>query len=159
MLNGRVCVPHHFSFLCCVISMLSYFYLLCFCLLPLFCVSNVTSVSGLSSSCVLCIQCCQCLWFVFFLCLMYPMLPVSLVCLLPVSYVSNVTSVSGLSSSCVLCIQCYQCLWFVFWSSWLLLSVFSNVYCFYSRIQNTDLLRCLRIEINNADSFTAIFGK
>ena len=70
MLNGRVCVPHHFSFLCCAISMLSYVYLFC---------------------------------FIFFLCLMYPMLPVSLVCLLPVSYVSNVTSVSGLSSSCVLC--------------------------------------------------------
>ena len=137
MLNGRVCVPHHFSFLCCVISMLSYFYLLCFCLLPLFCVSNVTSVSGLSSSCVLCIQCCQCPWFVFFLCLMYPMLPVSLVCLLPVSYVSNVTSVSV--------------------HSWLLLSVLSNVYSFYSRNKND--LHCFTININNADSFTVFYRK
>jgi hypothetical protein len=61
----------------------------------------------LSSSCVLCTQCCQCLWivfvlFVFLLCLVYPMLSVSLdcfcfVCLRPVSCVPNVASVSGLS--------------------------------------------------------------
>ena len=34
----------------------------------------------LSSSCVLCTQCCQYLWIVFVLCLVYPMLPVSLDC-------------------------------------------------------------------------------
>jgi hypothetical protein len=71
----------------------------------------------LSSSCVLCTQCCQCLWIVFILCLVYPMLPVSLDCLHSVSCVPNVASVSGLSSSTVLCTQCCQCLWIV--HSWL----------------------------------------
>ena len=71
--------------------------------------------------------------FVFVLCLVYPMLPVSLdcsfliapcfVCLRPVSCVPNVASFSGLffldcplfclSSSCVLCTQCCQFLWIV----------------------------------------------
>jgi cbb3-type cytochrome oxidase subunit 3 len=74
-------------------------------------------VDGLSSSCVLYFQCCQCLWivclrsvscvsnaadvsglFVFVLCLVCPMLLMSLDCL---------------SSSCVLCVQCCQCLWIV----------------------------------------------
>jgi hypothetical protein len=59
-------------------------------------------------------HCFQCLWIVFVLCLVYPLLPVSLDCLRPVSCVPNVTSVSGLSSSCVLCTKCYQCLWIVF---------------------------------------------
>jgi hypothetical protein len=143
----------------------------CFvCLRPVSCVPNVASVSGLSildcplfclsSSCVLCVQCCQCLWivyswlplvlFVFLLCLVCPMLPVSLdclyliapcfVCLRPVSCVPNVASVSGLSildcplfclsSSCVLCVQCCQCLWIVY--TWLplvlLVFVLSLVY-------------------------------
>jgi hypothetical protein len=35
----------------------------------------------------------QCLWIVFVLCLVYPMLPVSLDCLCPLSCVPNVTSV------------------------------------------------------------------
>jgi hypothetical protein len=39
---------------------------------------------------------CMCV-FDFVLCLVYPMLPVSLDCLRPVSYVANVASVSGLS--------------------------------------------------------------
>ena len=52
--------------------------------------------------------------FVFVLCLVCPMLPVSLDCLRPVSCVPNVASVSGLSSSCVLCAQYCQCLWIVF---------------------------------------------
>ena len=117
--------------LCCVV--------LCFCfvcLRLLSCVPNVVSVSGwfvfvlclvcpmlsvsldgLSSSCVLCAQCCQCLWMVslrpvscvpnvvcvsgwlaFVLCLVCPMLSVSL---------------DGLSSSCILCTQCCQCLWMI----------------------------------------------
>jgi len=101
---------------------------------PVSCVPNVVGVSGLcifvlclvypmlsvsldclSSSCVLCTQCCQCLWivflrpvscvtnvvsvsgmFVFVLCLVYPMLLVSIDCL---------------SSSCVLCTLCCWCLW------------------------------------------------
>ena len=96
---------HFFRFLCCV-----FFSFVC--LPPMFCVPNVASFSGLflfclSSSCVLCTQCCQFLWivfvlFVFLLCLVYPMLPVSLecfcfVCLLPMSCVPNVASFSGLS--------------------------------------------------------------
>ena len=75
------------------------------------------SLDCLPSACVLCIQCCQFLWivclrlmscvpnvasfsglFAFILCLVYPMLPVSLDCL---------------PSSCVLCIQCCQFLWIV----------------------------------------------
>jgi hypothetical protein len=97
---GGARVPHHlFSFLCCV----------------------VVSIS----SCVLCSQCCQCLWIVFVLCLVFPMLSVSLDCLRPVSCVPNVVSVSGLSSSCVLCSQCCQCLWIVY--DWLH-SNLSNVY-------------------------------
>jgi hypothetical protein len=48
------------------------------------------------------------------LCLVHPMLPVSLDCLRPVSCVPYVTSFSGLSSSCVLCTLCYQFHWIVF---------------------------------------------
>ena len=121
---------------------------------PVSCVSYVASFSGLSFfitpsvfsnmylSCVLCILCCQFLWIVllhypfgilyhlFVLCLVYPMLPVSLdcpftlrlryslTCICPVSCVSYVASFSGLSFyitpsvfsnmylSCVLCILC-----------------------------------------------------
>jgi hypothetical protein len=52
-----------------------------------------------------------CLLIVFVLCLVYPMLPVSLDCLRPVSCLPNVACVSGLSSSCVLFTQCCLCLW------------------------------------------------
>ena len=54
------------------------------------------------------------LLFVFVLCLVCPMLSVSLNCLHPLSCVPNVVSVSEFSSSCVLCAQCCQCLWIVF---------------------------------------------
>ena len=50
-----------------------------------------------------CVQCCQILWIVFVLCLVCPMLLVSLDCLRPVSWVFNVASFSGLSSFCALC--------------------------------------------------------
>jgi len=52
--------------------------------------------------------------FVFILCLVYPMLPVSLDCpfLIAPSVFSNVY-LFCLSSSCVLCTQCCQCLWIV----------------------------------------------
>ena len=53
----------------------------------------------LSLSCVLYAQCCQCLWIVFVLCLVCPMLPVSL---------------DSLSLFCVLYTQCCQFLWIVF---------------------------------------------
>ena len=136
-------------------------------LCPVSFVSNAASVSELSIldcslfclplSCVLCVQCCSCLWivhswlplvlFVFVLCLVCPMLLVSLdcpfliapcfVCLCPVSCASNVASVSGLSIldcplfclplSCVFCVQCCQCLWIV--HSWLLLVLFTFVLC------------------------------
>ena len=103
------------------------------CLRPVSCVSNTANVSGLfvfvlclvcpilamsldclSSSFVLCVQYCRCLWivclrpvscvsntgdvsrlFVFVLCLVCPMLPMSLNCL---------------SSSCVLCVHSCRCL-------------------------------------------------
>ena len=135
------------------------------CICSVSCVPNVASVSGLSILdcplvisnvylfCVLCTQCCQCLWIVhswlpfgylkrvFVLCLVYPMLPVSLDCpflvalwlsltsICSVFYVPNVASVSGLSILdcplvisneylfCVLCTQYCQCLWIV--HSWL----------------------------------------
>ena len=124
------------------------------CICPVSCVSYVASFSGLSFyitpsvfsnmylSCVLCILCCQFLWIcpftlplryflhVFVLCLVYPMLAVSLDCpftlplrysltfICPVSCVTYVFSFSGLSFyitpsvfcnmylSCVLCILC-----------------------------------------------------
>ena len=82
------------------------------------CVVLVFCVFCLSLSRVLCAQCCQCLWiacrrpvscvpnvvsvyglFFFVLCLVYPILPVSMDCM---------------SSSCVLCTQWCQCLWIVF---------------------------------------------
>jgi hypothetical protein len=50
-----------------------------FCLRLVSCVLNVACFSGLSSSCVLSAQCCQCLRIVFVLCLVCPMLSVSLV--------------------------------------------------------------------------------
>jgi hypothetical protein len=64
-------------------------------LCPVSCVTNVTSFSELSLSCVLCDQCYQFLWIFIVLCLVWPMLPVSLNCLCPVSCVTYVTSVSG----------------------------------------------------------------
>jgi hypothetical protein len=82
---------------------------LCFvCLCPVSYMSNTVSVSGLSLSCVLYVQYCLCLWIVFVLCLVCPILSVSLDCLCPVSCVSNTVSFSGLSLSCVLCVQCCQ---------------------------------------------------
>ena len=51
----------------------------------------------LSSFSVLCAQCCQCFWIVFVLCLVCPMLSVSLDCLRSLDCVPNVASVSGLS--------------------------------------------------------------
>jgi len=127
---------------------------------PVSCVPYVASFSGLpfcitpsvfSSiylSCVLCTLCCQFLWIVLFyypfgilylfvLCLVYPMLPVSLDCpfsfplrysltfICPVSCVPNVASFSGLSFfitpsvfsniylSCAMCTLCCQFLWIV----------------------------------------------
>ena len=107
-------------------------------------------------SSLLCTRCCQFLWivhswlpllysltFIFDLCLVYPVLPVSLDCpfliapsvfsnvyFRPVSCVPGVASFSGLSildcpfcilyrlfSSCVLCTRCCQFLWIV--HSWL----------------------------------------
>ena len=57
---------------------------------------------------------CCFVWFVFVLCLVYPILSVSLVCplLIAPSVFSNVY-LFGLSSSSVLCTQCCQFLWFV----------------------------------------------
>jgi hypothetical protein len=93
-------------------------------LCPVSCVPDVATVSGLSLSCVLCTRCCHCLWIVFVLCLVYPMLPLSLDCLCPVypmlplsldclcpvSCVPDVASVSGLFLPCVLCTRCCQSL-------------------------------------------------
>jgi hypothetical protein len=129
---------------------------------PVSCVPYVASFSELSLfiapsvfsniylSCVFCTLCCQFLWIVLFhypfgilqhlfvLCLVYPMLPVSLdctfsllplryslTCICPVSCVTYVASFSGLSFfiapsvfsniylSCVLCTLCCQLLWIV----------------------------------------------
>jgi hypothetical protein len=117
---GDVRIVHPFSFLCCVVLLCLFVFVLCLvypmlpvslnCLRPVSCVPNAASVSRLSSSCVLCTQCWQCLWIVFVLCLVYPMLPVSLDCLRLVSCVPNAASFFKLSSSCVLCTQCCQCL-------------------------------------------------
>jgi hypothetical protein len=60
--------------------------------------------------------------FVFVLCLVCPMLSVSLDCLRSVSRVPNVVSVSGLSSFCVSCAQCCQRLWIV--HSWCSILIF-----------------------------------
>jgi hypothetical protein len=67
----------------------------------------------LSLSCVLCGQFCQFLWIVFVLCLVCPILSISLDCLCPVSCVSNTVSFSVVSLFCVLCAQYCQCLWIV----------------------------------------------
>ena len=131
------------------------------CICPVSCVPYVASFSGLSFfitpsvfsniylSCVLCTLCCQFLWIVHFycpfgilqhlfvLCLVYPMLPVSLdcpfllplryslTCICPVSCAPYVTSFSGLyffiapsvfsniDLSCVLYTLCCQFLWIV----------------------------------------------
>jgi hypothetical protein len=77
-------VAHLFGFLCCIFCLV--------CLRPVSCEPSVVSVSGLSSSCVLWTQCCQCLWIVFALCLVNPVLSVSLDCpfLIAPSVFSNV---------------------------------------------------------------------
>ena len=117
-------------------------WLLFVCLHPVSCVPTVASfcviIVCLSSSCVLCTHCCQflcdyCL-FVFILCLVYPLLPVSVwllfVCLHPVSCVPTVASfcviIVCLSSSCVLCTHCCQFL--CIFHSLLPLQIFFNIY-------------------------------
>ena len=79
------------------------------CLHPVSYVPNVASFSGLS------ILHCPSVLFVFVLCLVYPMLPVSLDC--PFFIAPQFC----LSSSCVLCTKCCQFLWIV--HSWLPLNV------------------------------------
>ena len=71
------------------------------CLHPVSCVPNVASFSGLS------ILHCPSVFFLFILCLVYPMLSVSLDCpfLIALQFC--------LSSSCVLCTKCCQFLWIV----------------------------------------------
>ena len=71
------------------------------CLRPVSCVPNVASFSRLS------ILHCPSYLFVFVLCLVYPMLPVSLDCPFVIA------PQFCLSSSCVLCAQCCQFLWIV----------------------------------------------
>ena len=98
------------------------------------CVFNGSSFSRLSlfcfsSSCVMCTQWFQFLYivfvlFVFVMCLVYPMVPVSLDCLCSVflrhvSCVPNGSSFSRLSlfcfsSSCIMCTQWFQFLYIVF---------------------------------------------
>jgi hypothetical protein len=78
---------------------------------PVSCVPTVDSVSGLSV-----LDC------PFVLCLVYPLLPVSLDYLFLIA-----------PSSCVLCIQCCQCFWIIY--SWLLLE--------QSRIYNPETLAAL----------------
>ena len=118
-----------------------FFFVLCL-VFPVLPVSLGCSFVIAPSSCVLCVQCCQCLWVVhswlhlrpvscvssvasvsglfildctFVLCLVCPVLPVSLGC-------SFLTA----PSSCVLCVQCCQCLWVV--HSWLHIRPVSCVY-------------------------------
>ena len=99
-----------------------------FLITPSSCVPYVASFSGLSVfdyPFVLCTLCCQFLSIVCFwlpLCLVYPMLPVSLDCpflITPSSCVPYVASFSGLSVfdyPFVLCTLCYQFLWIIsFW--------------------------------------------
>jgi hypothetical protein len=112
-------VANRLSFLCCVcLSSSSVFYTQCCQFLwivhsrlslrysltficPLSCIPNVTSFSRLS------ILHCPSVLFVFVLCLVYPMLPVSLDC--PFFIAPQFC----LSSSCVLYAQCCQFLWIV----------------------------------------------
>jgi hypothetical protein len=72
---------------------------------PVSCVSNVTSFSGLSI-----LRCpFNILWRLFVLCLVCPMLPVSLAC--PFCVAPSIFSNAYLS--CVLCVQCCQFHWLV----------------------------------------------
>jgi hypothetical protein len=68
----------------------------------------------------------MCLWTVLVMCLVCPLLFVSLDCLSHVSCMANVVYVSGLSYSCVLYGQCCLCLWIVLVLClvWPMLSVF-----------------------------------
>ena len=93
--------------------------------LPLRLVASFSELSVSDYPFVLCILCCQFLWIVrskLPLCLVYPMLPVSLDCpflITPSSCVPYATSFSGLSVAdypFVLCTLCCQFLWTVrFW--------------------------------------------
>jgi hypothetical protein len=84
-------------------SLLLQFSLTCIC--PVSCVSNVTSFSGLSI-----LRCpFSFLSRLFVLCLVCPMLPVSLAC--PFFVAPSIFS--NVYLSCVLCVQCYQFLWLV----------------------------------------------
>jgi hypothetical protein len=81
-----------------------FLWIVLFCFRLMSCVSIVSRFSELS-------------FFVFVLCLVYPMLPVSLICpfclriMSCVSIVTRFSELSFLSSSYVLCIQCYPFLW------------------------------------------------
>ena len=130
-------------YLSCVLSTQSWLWIVLFFITP-------SVFSKIYLSCVLCTLCCQFLWIVlvyspvgilqhlFVMCLLYPMLPVSLDCpfslplrysltfICPVSCVPYVASFSGLYFfiitlsvfsniylSCVMCTLCCQFLWIV----------------------------------------------
>jgi hypothetical protein len=76
------------------------------------CVSNVASVSGLTNLFPLQLSLPLIYHLQSILCLVYPMLPVSLDC--PFSIAPSVFStvyITAYSLSCVLCAQCCQCVW------------------------------------------------
>ena len=98
--------------------------------------------SNVYLSCVLCDQCCQCLWIVhswlplrfslslFVLCLVWPMLSVSLDC----SFFITHSVFCNVFLSCVLCDQCCVCFWIVY--SWLPLQFSLTFICPVSCVTN-----------------------
>jgi hypothetical protein len=79
------------------------------------------------------------LWRYFVVCLVYPLLPLSLDCPLLIS--SSVFSDAYLS--CVLCTQCYHCLWIV--HSWLILGFSLTLICPVSCVPRATIVSGLSI--------------
>jgi hypothetical protein len=94
-----------------------------FCIVFLFCLSsfrlvpNVSCISGFSIiDFPFCLLCCSFALIVVLLCVVCPMLPVSLDCLLlTVPSVCCVVPLLSLSSFCVLCAQCCLYLWILYY--------------------------------------------
>jgi hypothetical protein len=118
---------------CCLYFLIVYYWLsllfavLCF----LFCLSsfrlvlNVACISVFSIiDCPFCLMCCSFAFIVVLLCVVCPMLPVSLDCLLLIApSVRCVVPLLTLSSFCVLCAQCCLYLWILYYWLSLLFAV------------------------------------
>jgi hypothetical protein len=104
---------------------------------PVSCIPSVIIVSGLSIP----DWSFGFLWRLFVLCLVYPVLPLSLDCL----FLFSPSVFSNAYLSCVLYTQCYHCLWIV--HSWLVLRFSLTLICPVSCVPSPTIVSGLSIHV------------